>query len=72
MATGSLTLTDYPGKMVVIACDRCARRGRLNKAKLIAEHGPHAVLPDILRQIADCTKAGGYGNDLCGAKFEGL
>jgi hypothetical protein len=72
MATGSLTLTDYPGDAVVIVCDRCDRRGRLNKAKLIGEHGPDAALPDILRKIADCTKAKGFGNDICSAKYEGL
>jgi hypothetical protein len=48
------------------------RRGRLNKIKLIAEYGPDAALPDVLRGIADCTKAKGYGNDLCGVRFEGL
>tara|TARA_B100002003_G_scaffold214127_1_gene212213 strand:+ start:26 stop:244 length:219 start_codon:yes stop_codon:yes gene_type:complete len=72
MATGSLNLTEYPGDMVVVACDRCGRRGRLNKARLIASHGRDAALPDILREIADCAKASGFGNDLCGAKYEGL
>ncbi len=72
MATGSRTLTDYPGDIVVVVCDRCERRGRLNKVKLIAEYGPDAALPDVLRGIADCTKAKGYGNDLCGVRFEGL
>ncbi len=72
MATGSLSLTEYPGDMVVVACDRCGRRGRLSKARLIADHGRDAALPDILRKIADCAKAGGLGNDLCGAKYEGL
>ncbi len=62
MATGSLTLTEYPSDAVVVACDRCDRRGRLNKAKLIAEYGPDAALP--------YTK--GYGNDLCRARFAGL
>jgi hypothetical protein len=72
MATGSLSLNKYPGDMVVIACDRCGRRGRLSKARLIADHGRDAALPDILRKIADCAKASGLGNDLCGAKYEGL
>ncbi len=72
MATGSLSLTEYPGDTVVVACDRCGRRGRLSKARLIADHGRDAAPPDILRKIADCAKAGGLGNDLCGAKYEGL
>ena len=58
--------------MLVIACDRCGRRGRLSKTRLIAQHGRDAALPDILREIADCAKASGLGNDLCGAKYEGL
>ncbi len=68
MATGSISLTEYPGDMVVVACDR---RGRLSKARLITDHGRDA-LPDILRKITDCAKASGLGNDLCGAKYEGL
>ena len=39
MATGSISLTEYPGDMVIIACDRCERQGRLSKAGLIADHG---------------------------------
>ena len=72
MATGSLSLTEYPVDMVVIACDRCGRGGRLSKESLIADHGRDAALPDILRKIADCAKASGLGNDLCGAKYQGL
>jgi hypothetical protein len=72
MATGSRALSDYPSDLIVVVCDRCNRKGRLNKAKLITEYGLDAALPDVLRLIADCTKSKGYGNDLCSAKYEGL
>ncbi len=72
MVTESRALEDYPGNSVVIICDRCSRSGRLNKSRLIAEYGPDAALPDVLRQVANCAKSKGYGNDLCGAKYGGL
>ena len=74
MATGSITLKQHPGDVVVVVCDRdgCGRRGQYRKSGLIAKHGPNAALPDVLREIAGCERNKPYGNDLCGARFEGL
>ena len=73
MATGSLTLSEHPRELVEIGCDRCERKGRYSRARLIAKHGPSIRLPDLLRKIAaDCLKSGGLGNDMCGARYEGL
>ncbi len=73
MATGSLTLSEHPRELVQVVCDRCERKGRYRGARLIAKHGPDIRLPDLLREIAaNCPKAGGLGNDMCGARYEGL
>jgi hypothetical protein len=37
MATGALSPGDYPCEVVVLACSKCERRGRYNKARLVAE-----------------------------------
>jgi hypothetical protein len=34
-----LTLADYPTDTVQLACERCDRRGRYRKERLISEHG---------------------------------
>ena len=50
--TGALTLADYPGATVRIACRGCDRRGRYRRSSLIALYGEGALLPDVLRQLA--------------------
>ena len=49
MATGSISLTEYPGDMVIIACDRCERQGRPSKAGLIADQG--LSIPEVCKQL---------------------
>ena len=40
-----------------VACSRCDRRGRLNVAKLIGQHGAGATLRDAVSDInADCPR----------------
>jgi hypothetical protein len=40
-----------------IRCGRCERHGRLNVARLLAEHGPHAPIAQVMRaQVGDCPK----------------
>ena len=75
MATGSKTLTEHPHATVKIVCDRedCDRAGQYPKRVLVDRYGPNIRLPDLLRKIAaDCPKSGGLGNDMCGARYEGL
>ncbi len=50
--TGSLTLLDYPGDMVRVACDKCGRAGQYRKANLIARFGADIALPDLRHEIA--------------------
>jgi hypothetical protein len=48
-------------------CGRCERHGRLHLARLIAQHGADAALPDVLRAIAgDCPKREAFNvHDRC-------
>ena len=68
---GSLSLADYPGDMVRLACNRCGRRGQYRKATLLERYGPAIALPDLRLEIAQCERydhlTGG-----CGVHYEGL
>jgi hypothetical protein len=52
--TGSIKLRDHPGDVVRLSCEKCGRRGRYRKSKLIAVHGPDIPLPDLRVEIAKC------------------
>jgi hypothetical protein len=54
MSPGCITLGDLARFRTVInvACNSCERRGRLNIARLIAEHGPRLPVPELRRIIA--------------------
>lgn len=58
MASGYLTLSDYPGNWAEFACSRCDRRGRLRKDRLILEYGTEKRLPDLKVELARCPRAG--------------
>ena len=48
---------DYPKDTVVIACDKCGRRGRYSKARFIELVGGDTNLTVALEQIAaDCPR----------------
>jgi hypothetical protein len=54
--------------MLEVACSRCDRQGRLNAARLVAEHGADMPIPKLLRILAaDCPRmqAADYHN-FCG------
>jgi len=68
MAPGSFALGHFPLEMVEFACERCERRGRLLKTKLIEVHGPDISLPDLRTAIARCDRAKNT-SDPCGAHF---
>jgi len=73
---GSITLGELQGKleMLVIACHRCERHGRLNVARLIAEHGAGMGLPHLRAVLAgDCPHARAASiNDRCGVFYPQL
>jgi len=68
---GSFTLRQFPHDMVELACDKCGRRGRLSKARLIEEYGADVALPDLRTLVAKCDRAGSM-SDPCGAYFVAL
>jgi hypothetical protein len=55
-------------QMLDVACTRCERRGRLNTARLVAEHGADMPVPKLLRILAaDCPKMqAAEFHDVCG------
>jgi hypothetical protein len=71
MPNGSLSLAQFPHDMVELACDKCGRRGRLRKSKLIEEYGADVALPDLRRMIARCERAASM-SDACGAYYVAL
>jgi hypothetical protein len=57
--------------MVELTCDKCGRRGRLLKTKLVEAYGPEIALPDLRTIIARCDRAGSM-SDPCGAYYVAL
>jgi hypothetical protein len=57
-----------------VACSRCDRHGRLNVARLIAEHGAGATLRDAVSGInPDCPNREAHGvMQQCDVYFPGL
>ena len=65
------TLGDEERTTVKFICELCGRRGQYRKQTLIAQFGPHVLMPDLLHLVARCprrhpTKGG------CGVHYEGL
>jgi hypothetical protein len=52
--------------MLRVHCDKCGRAGQLSVARLIDRYGLDTKLPDLLRLIAGCERAGSM-TDPCGA-----
>jgi hypothetical protein len=53
MPSGALTLAEYPSEVIVLACERCDRRGQFRKAWLVAEYGADIGLPELRLRLAD-------------------
>jgi hypothetical protein len=68
MPTGSFTLSQFPLGIVELACEKCGRRGRLSKAKLIEAYGADVALPDLRTMIARCGRATSM-SDPCGVYY---
>jgi hypothetical protein len=55
----SITLGEVAARTDIldIRCGRCERHGRLNVARLLAQHGPETPIAEVMRaQIGDCPK----------------
>jgi hypothetical protein len=70
-ASGALTPRNLPGDYVELACRKCERRGRLSRAKLVGRYGIYIPLPDLLAEIAKCTRRGNF-HDACGVYYVAL
>jgi hypothetical protein len=68
---GSLTLRDYPGDVVRLACEKCGRRGQYWKQSLLVRFGVDIALPDLRVEIAQCERQDSM-QDPCGVHFIGL
>jgi hypothetical protein len=56
---GAITFGDLIGKLdvLLVACDKCGRKGRYALARLIEQRGPEARMTDFLAEItANCPK----------------
>lgn len=71
MAGGSLTLTEYPGAIVRLACEKCGRAGQFRKQTLIDHFGSDIRLPDLRVEIAQCERRDQMHN-MCGVHYLGL
>jgi hypothetical protein len=60
--TGSLTLSEYPGDMVRLSCNKCGRSAQYRKQKLIERYGADIRLPDLREEIAQCDRMGKMHN----------
>ena len=69
--SGSLTLRDYPGDVVRLACGKCGRKGQYRKDTLIARYGADVAPPDLRYLIAQCERRDDMQNP-CGVHYEWL
>jgi hypothetical protein len=67
---GAVLLNGYPGERVVIACERCNRRGEYAIESLYAQHG-NVALPVLKLLLANCPRAKDM-SDPCQAHFPAL
>jgi hypothetical protein len=69
--TGALTLSEYPGDVVRLTCEKCGRSGQYRKQSLIERYGADIGLPDLREQIAQCERARKM-HDACPVRYVGL
>jgi len=69
--TGAVTLSDLGPGPVRLSCAKCGRAGQYRRETLIAQFGPTARLPDVLADLANCSKRGNY-SDPCQAVYADL
>jgi hypothetical protein len=71
MPTDPFTLAQFPLEMVELACEKCGRRGRLLRTKLVEAYGADVALTDLRTLIARCDRAAST-SDPCGAYYVAL
>jgi hypothetical protein len=54
--TGSLTLSEYPGDLVRLSCEKCGRSGQYRNQKLTERYGADMRLPDLRQEIVQCRR----------------
>src|SRR5262245_27416124 len=69
--TGSLTLSEYPGDLVRLSCEKCGRAGQYRKQTLIERYGADMRLPDLREEIAQCSRMGQM-HDACMVRYAEL
>ena len=67
----SYCLAQFPLPMVELACEKCGRRGRLRRDKLIEAYGPDVALPDLRTLIARRDRSANM-SDPCGVYYVAL
>jgi hypothetical protein len=81
MSEGAVPLSAYPFPKVILACRRCERRARFDKAALIERVGADASLPELRLKLAGAMGCGlakmqaaefRPGYEQCGAQFPEL
>ena len=68
---GSLSISEYPGDIIRLSCEKCGRSGQYRKQKLIERHGADIRLPDLRQEIAQCGRMGKM-HDACMVHYVGL
>ena len=69
--TSSLQLSEYPGDLVRLSCEKCGRSGQYRKQKLIERYGADMRLPDLREEIAQRERRGQM-HDACMVRYVGL
>ena len=66
-----MLLSQYPLEWMHMRCDICGRWGRYWRERLITHSGRVKRVPDVLRDVADCSRWGA-GGEPCGAHLPDL
>lgn len=71
---GAVLLSDYPGKLIRLACTGCERSGQYRRSTLAEQHGADAGLPELLGHLvaqSGCDRRGNMSTP-CGAFYVDL
>jgi hypothetical protein len=62
MPHGAWSLREWPLPLVRVTCAKCGRAGQYHTAKLIKQHGPDMVMPELRHLIAQCHRRHNKGD----------
>jgi hypothetical protein len=68
---GSFQLSEYPGDIVRLSCEKCGRSGQYRKQTLVERYGGDIRLPDLREEIAQCGRKG-QTHDACMVRYVDL